>query len=296
MNKEKSIMNALDLIPEKTIRCLDHGFVTLVDVMPGILPEGQTADYAIVQAARVSYGVGTKNVSEDRGLIRYLMRHQHTTPLEMVEWKFLCKMPMFVARQWIRHRTANVNEYSARYSVVPDQYYIPNVEIVRKQSKKNKQGGTEEIDTKQAQSFITDLKNACHDSYENYEDFIEKDIARELARCILPINYYTEWYWKIDLHNLFHFLALRCDSHAQYEIRVFADAMLKLITPIVPWAVEAWNDYHPMRQAIKLTRLEVDALKLFLQGGQKENLTSNFENKREKDEWQAKLLKLGITV
>ncbi len=537
------------------VPCLDKGFVEMVDVMPRLAPEGSTADYAIVQAARVSYGAGTKTVNEDRGLIRYLMRHSHTTPMEMVEFKFHCKMPIFVARQWIRHRTANVNEVSGRYSVLKDDFYLPSMDSIRQQSKSNKQGGDQKMDPVSSQGFLDYLGDLSDSTYANYLDAIEQGVAREQSRMILPVNLYcvqvdtpilthdlrwvragdlksgddllgfeeypgrgrgsgrrllpskvadfsikeddlyriilsngeelvcnaehkwlgcyaaggsrwtwletrqiaknptlwrllktfdvwkaessydwgflsaafdgegyltyttgngkscgyvqkdnpmltrvrdilgregikwseyksgsstttlnvrgglsavleflgrarpprllenwmadtngglfpidtptvvsvepcgkgeiasfstssktyfangypchnTEWYWKIDLHNLLHFLALRCDSHAQYEIRVFADAMLELITPVVPFAVEAWNDYHPMRGAVKLTRLEMDALRSYIeeqseQTGQGRTNPPAFpklqsDNKREQEEWAYKAGKLGV--
>lgn len=277
------------------IDCLDKGFVKLVDAMPRLVP-GTTADYAIVQAARVSYGDGTKSVNEDRGLIRYLLRHTHTTPFEMVEFKFHCKMPIFVARQWIRHRTANVNEYSGRYSVMKDEFYLPDVDNIRMQSKSNKQGGDQQMSMTDAQGFLDILSETCDKAYATYLDHIEKGVAREQSRMILPVNNYTEWYWKIDLHNLFHFLGLRCDAHAQWEIRVFAEAMLKLITPIVPVAVEAWNDYHDHRGAVKLTRLEIEALQRYVG----ENATCGppieSDNKREQAEWAEKAKKFGLTI
>lgn len=276
-----------DILQDKTteIKCLDHGFVKLVDCSPRIVPDKQTADYAIVQAARVSYGEGTKSLNEDSGLIRYLMRHRHTTPFEMVEFKFLCKMPIFVARQWIRHRTASVNEYSARYSLVKDEFYLPT-DNVRRQSTKNKQGGEELIS---CGNFVQDLEFIANLAYENYEAYIDSGVARELSRMFLPINYYTEWYWKIDLHNLLHFLALRCDSHAQKEIQVYGNAMLNLIENIVPITIKAWNDYHPMRDALLLTSLEIEAIK-------NKTSTINSENKREQEEWENKKKKLGITI
>ena len=248
---------------------------------------------AIVQAARVSYGAGTKKVSEDRGLIRYLMRHQHTTPFEMVELKFHCKMPMFVARQWIRHRTANVNEISGRYSILKDEFYIPAPDQVHLQSATNRQGGDDIASPEKAKEFIEFLESVCTGSYEKYERFVTDDeIAREQGRMGLPVNLYTEWYWKIDLHNLFHFLALRCDTHAQYEIRVFADAMLKMIRPLVPFAVEAWEDYHHMRGAELMSRLEVEALKTMLAGAKPVDIVT--DNKREQREWKMKLERLGL--
>src|SRR3954452_16358468 len=186
----------------------DHGLVALVDAMPRFAPVGKTADFAIVQAARVSYGEGTKPINEDRGLIRYLARHRHTTPFEMVEFKFHHVMPIFVARQWIRHRTANVNEYSARYSVVKDRFYHPTAENVRQQSTANRQGGDEPMDPVTAREFL-DYLNEIERGYGKYEQFLQKGVAREIARIALPASVYTEWYWKIDLHNLFHFLSLR---------------------------------------------------------------------------------------
>lgn len=275
----------------QTIECLNHGHVTLVDCMPRLVPDDQTADAAIVQAARVSYGEGTKSISEDRTLIRYLMRRSHTTPLEMVEFKFHCKMPIFVARQWIRHRTASVNEVSARYSEVKDEFYMPQVDSVCAQDKLNKQGReAEPLDTVAVYDFQEDCAGAAKDTYGAYRRNLHDGIARELARINLPLTLYTEWYWKIDLHNLLHFLALRCDSHAQYEIRVFADAMLQLITPIVPLTIEAWNDYHPMRGGMRLSRLEVEALtKLPVHT----DPDIDSDNKREQAEWKQKLQKIA---
>jgi thymidylate synthase (FAD) len=295
--------DVMNNVPERTIKCLDKGHITLIDVMPRLVPDDQkTSDYAIVQAARVSYGDGTKTVNEDRGLIRYLMRHAHTTPFEMIEFKFHAKMPIFVARQWVRHRMSSTNEYSGRYSVMKDEFYIPEVNEVRQQSKNNKQGGDQIMSELDAQGFLGELNSLCDKAYQAYEEYNKKGVARELSRMILPVNNYTEWYWKIDLHNLMHFLALRCDSHAQSEIRVFAEAMLSLIRPIVPVALEAWDDYHPMRNALKLTRLEVDALSNFFQKYRNQFsiedvrafLSINSENKREQDEWLEKTIKLGL--
>ena len=261
----------------------DHGLVALVDVMPRLAPVGKTADFAIVQAARVSYGAGTKQVNEDRGLIRYLLRHRHTTPLEMVEFKFHHVMPIFVARQWIRHRTANVNEYSARYSVVKDRFYRPTAENVRQQSTANRQGGDAPVEASTAQEFLAHLDDVeAH--YKDYEKYIERGVAREIARIALPASVYTEWYWKIDLHNLFHFLSLRMDSHAQQEIRDYATAMFALIQPIVPVAAEAFLDYQ--FESMHLTRLEIEAIR---SGG-----AIATENKRETAEWEEKMRKLGL--
>jgi len=284
--------DVMTLVPDRAIKLLDYGHATLVDCMPRFCPVGYTADAAIVQAARVSYGDGTKKISEDRGLIRYLLRHGHTTPFEMVELKFHCKMPIFVARQWIRHRTANVNEISGRYSIMKDEFYKPDAAGIRAQSKTNRQGGTYPIDVGTAQDYLALLDEVCIQAYQTYEQYAKEGVSREQARMILPLNLYTEWYWKIDLHNLLHFLSLRCDAHAQYEIRVFADAMLQLISPLVPFSVEAWNDYHFRRQAVLLTRLEVDALKIMLANTQAVQIDS--DNSREKEEWKAKLAKLGL--
>jgi thymidylate synthase (FAD) len=265
------------------VKVHDHGLVSLVDVMPRMAPAGKTADFAIVQAARVSYGAGTKQVNEDRGLIRYLARHRHSTPFEMVEFKFHHVMPIFVARQWIRHRTANVNEYSARYSIVKDRFYHPTPDNVRKQSASNRQGGEEPADPATAQEFLAYLDRVEKD-YEQYQAFIDKGVAREIARIALPASVYTEWYWKIDLHNLFHFLSLRMDPHAQQEIRDYANAMYALIQPIVPIAAEAFVDYR--LDSMHLTRLEIEAIR----SGQ----PLATENKRETAEWEAKKKQHGL--
>ena len=227
---------------------LDHGNIMLVDYMG--------ADVSIEQAARVSYGSGTRKVSETEGLIRYLLRHSHTTPFEMIEVKFACRMPMFVARQWIRHRTANVNEYSARYSVVKDTFYVPADEVIQLQSTDNKQGRGQQADdearTKVREFIVMDARSA----YQHYEEMLELGVARELARSNLPVGYYTEWYWKIDLHNLMHFLRLRLDPHAQYEVRVYAEAMAKVVAEAFPIAWQAFVDYE--LEATKFTRLDME--------------------------------------
>ena len=280
---EGQTQDVMDGAARWEIKVHDHGLVALVDVMPRLVPAGKTADSAIVQAARVSYGEGTKQVNEDRGLIRYLARHRHTTPFEMVEFKFHHVMPIFVARQWIRHRTANVNEYSARYSVVRDRFYHPDIENVRKQSLSNRQGGEEPIDAATAQEFL-DFLDRVEKSYDDYQKLMDKGVARELARIGLPVNVYTEWYWKIDLHNLFHFLSLRMDEHAQQEIRDYATAMFKLVQPIVPIAAEAFLDYN--LGSMHLTRLEIEAIR----SGQ----PINTQNKRETAEWDEKKKKLGL--
>ena len=262
----------------------DHGLVALVDAMPRLVPAGQTADAAIVQAARVSYGAGTKRVNEDRGLIRYLLRHQHTTPLEMVEFKFHCVMPIFVARQWIRHRTANVNEYSARYSVVRDRFYKPARADIKAQSATNRQGRDAALEDATAEAFLAHLEAVEQEGYAAYERFIGQGMARELARVALPVNVYTEWYWKCDLHNVLRFLWLRMDEHAQKEIRDYATAMYDLIRPIVPIACEAFEDY--VRGGVHLTRLEIEALRT--------GRPLATDNKREAAEWEAKRLRLGL--
>tara|TARA_Y100001001_G_C7967409_1_gene294669 strand:+ start:373 stop:1335 length:963 start_codon:yes stop_codon:yes gene_type:complete len=228
-------------IPEDAIKCLDKGFVRLVDSMGG--------DDAIVQAARVSYGQGTSKVSQDRGLIRYLMRHRHTTPFEMVEFKFHCKMPIFVARQWVRHRTANINEYSLRYSEARDEFYYPEPENIQFQSSLNKQGRSGEVPPELKQKVLDYFHENSERSFALYQELNKAGVARELARSLLPVNIYTEWYWKNDLHNLLHFIGLRSDSHAQYEIRVFSDAMAHYVKEKAPFAWEAYQDYvvHGMR-------------------------------------------------
>jgi thymidylate synthase (FAD) len=280
------------------IRIHEHGFVALVDAMPRLVPVGQTADAAVVQAARVSYGQGTKKVNEDRGLIRYLLRHRHTTPFEMLEFKFHIAMPIFVARQWIRHRTANVNEYSARYSIVPDRFYKPTIDQVRKQSASNRQGGEEKFKTagiegadpavidehRTAEEFLRYLEDA-EAMYQRYEALTQKGVSREMARIALPVSVYTEWYWKCDLHNILRFLSLRMDSHAQEEIRIYADAMFALLEPIVPMTVEAFRDYE--MESVRLTRLEIEALRAG-------SATINTDNKREQAEWDAKRKAMGV--
>ena len=261
----------------------EHGFIALVDAMPRLVPVGLTADSAIVQSARVSYGQGTKMVSEDRGLVRYLMRHHHSTPFEMVEFKFHIAMPIFIARQWIRHRTANVNEYSARYSIMPDRFYRPSIDNVRKQSKSNRQGGEGPIDAGTAEEFLQLLENA-EANYQKYIELTEKGVAREIARAVLPVSVYTEWYWKCDLHNIFHFLSLRMDPHAQIEIQDYAKAMYELIKPIVPVACEAFEDYR--LNSMHLTGLEIDAIRT--------GKPLATENKRETAEWHEKKAQLGL--
>lgn len=232
---------------------LDHGFVRIIDYMGD--------DSAIVQAARVSYGAGTKHVSNDEGLIRYLMRHWHSTPFEMCEVKFHVKLPVFVARQWIRHRTANVNEYSARYSILDREFYIPAPEHLAAQSTVNNQGRGAVLEGEEAARVLEMLKSDAGRAYDNYEAMLSQDgqqgLARELARMNLPANVYTQWYWKVDLHNLFHFLRLRADAHAQYEIRVYADLMCKLVADWVPIAFGAFEDYRMGGVSLSAKGIEV---------------------------------------
>ena len=219
---------------------LDHGLVRVIDYMGD--------DAAITQAARVSYGRGTKAVQNDEGLIRYLMRHWHSTPFEMCEVKFHVKLPVFVARQWIRHRTANVNEYSARYSILDREFYIPAPENLAAQSTVNNQGRGALLEGEEAARVLDILRDDAMRSYDHYEAMLSQEgqqgLARELARMNLPANVYTQWYWKVDLHNLFHFLRLRADTHAQHEIRVYAEAMCRIVKDWVPLAYGAFEDYR----------------------------------------------------
>jgi thymidylate synthase (FAD) len=239
---------------------LDHGFIRVIDYMGD--------DAAIVQAARVSYGAGTKHVSNDEGLIRYLMRHWHSTPFEMCEIKLHVKLPVFVARQWIRHRTANVNEYSARYSILDREFYIPAPEHLAAQSTVNNQGRGEVLTGEEAARVLEMLKSDAGRAYDHYQAMLSQDgqqgLARELARMNLPANIYTQWYWKVDLHNLFHFLRLRADAHAQYEIRVYADAICRVVADWVPIAYGAFQDYR--MGGVTLSSKAVDCVRRMLKG------------------------------
>ncbi len=239
---------------------LDHGFVRAIDYMGD--------DAAIVQAARVSYGAGTKHVSNDEGLIRYLMRHWHSTPFEMCEIKLHVKLPVFVARQWIRHRTANVNEYSARYSILDREFYIPDPAQLAAQSTVNNQGRGAVLEGAEAARVLALLKSDAAQMYDHYEEMLSQDdqqgLARELARMNLPMNIYTQWYWKTDLHNLVHFLRLRADAHAQYEIRVYAEAIAQMVADWVPLAFGAFEDYR--MGGVTLSSKAIDALKRMLKG------------------------------
>ena len=238
----------LEKILYEAIPVLDHGFVRVVDYMGD--------DTSIVQSARVSYGKGTKKVSTDSGLIKYLMRHRHSTPFEMCEIKYHIKLPIFIARQWIRHRTANVNEYSARYSILDKEFYMPSKDHLAAQSKSNRQGRGDLINGKQADEILNILKKDAEQTYDNYELMLNerfdgttinennKGLARELARMNLTLNTYTQWYWKTDLLNLLNFLALRADSHAQYEIRAYANVMTNSLKKWVPITFDAFMDYR----------------------------------------------------
>ena len=277
MTKQSDIINDSRFIP-----VLDHGFVGLIDHMG--------SDSSVVQAARVSYGDGTKSVSEDRALLRYLMRHKHTSPFEMCQIKLFIKMPIFVMRQWVRHRTASLNEYSGRYSIMTDEFYLPETTVIQPQSKDNKQGRAGELSDKSAdgvrwmmqasydQSY--DIYNALlgdrnaenfktgeviYDPYDREDPLFDDEfggIAREMARCVLPVANYTELYWTQNLHNMMHLLKLRMDPHAQYEIRAFANAVYDLIKPIYPESLQAFDDY--VRESVSLSRMETNVMKALL--------------------------------
>lgn len=264
----RATVPALEELLHEPIPVLDHGFVRVVDYMGD--------DNAIVQAARVSYGRGTKRVSQDAGLIRYLMRHHHTTPFEMCEIKLHVKLPIFVARQWIRHRTANVNEYSARYSVLDREFYIPDPENLAAQSQTNKQGRAATLQGAEAARVLDILREDSARSYADYQEMLNEDdagnvidpdragLARELARMNLPLSIYTQWYWKCDLWNLLRFLSLRADPHAQYEIRVYAEAILDVVQAWVPAVYGAFDEY--VLGATHLSRTGMDVVKRMLAG------------------------------
>ena len=279
----------LEAVLYKPIEVLDHGFIRVIDYMGD--------DSSIVQSARVSYGKGTKKISNDKGLIKYLMRHRHSTPFEMCEIKFHIKLPIFIARQWIRHRTANVNEYSARYSILDKEFYIPSAENLAAQSAINNQGRGDALTGDEASNVIQILKKDAEQTYSNYETLLNESsegniidesksgIARELARMNLTLNTYTQWYWKIDLNNLLHFLALRADDHAQYEIRVYADAMLDIVKKWVPLTYEAFEDYRI--GGTELSAKEVNLMRKLLKG-EKVSFEEEGLSKREWSELQRK--------
>ena len=264
----RSTVPAIENKLYKAIPVLDQGFIRVIDYMGD--------DGAVVQAARVSYGRGTKKISEDRGLIRYLMRHHHTTPFEMCEIKFHIKLPVFVARQWIRHRTASVNEYSARYSILNREFYIPAPEQLSTQSQENRQGRGNVLQGDEAVRVLDILREDSARNYADYQEMLNEDdegnvidpkrngLARELARMNLPLNIYTEWYWKCDLHNLLRFLSLRADPHAQHEIRVYADAMMEALRAWVPITAEAFEDYR--LGGVHLSRAGLEAVKRMIAG------------------------------
>ena len=279
----------LESILYKPIEVLDHGFIRVIDYMGD--------DTSIVQSARVSYGKGTKQISNDKGLIKYLMRHRHSTPFEMCEIKFHIKLPIFIARQWIRHRTANVNEYSARYSILDKEFYIPSPENLAAQSATNNQGRGDALTTEEASNVIDILRKDAEQTYSNYETLLNENssgetiddskagIARELARMNLTLNTYTQWYWKIDLNNLLHFLALRADGHAQYEIRVYADAMLDIVRKWVPLTYAAFEDYRV--GGTEVSAKEINLIKKLIKG-EKVSFEEEGLSKREWAELQRK--------
>ncbi len=251
------------------INVLDKGFVYLVDKMGD--------DNRIVQSARVSYGEGTKSYREDRDLIRYLMENQHTSPFEQVVFVFHMKLPIFVARQIVRSRTARLNECSGRYSELPEEFYVPNPENVATQSTNNKQGRGETFEPNTANHIISNMKCMARDEFKHYKWMLEQNVAREIARINLPLSTYTEWYWQMDLRNLFHFLKLRLDSHAQYETRVYAEAVYQIIKPIVPIACEAFEDF--VLNAKTFSAKEVALIKQHLENFDFSTLTNKEKSK-----------------
>ncbi len=287
----RAVAPALEKILYKPINILDHGFIRVIDYMGD--------DGAIVQAARVSYGKGTKKTQDDAGLINYLMRHRHTTPFEMCEIKYHVKLPIFVARQWIRHRTANVNEYSARYSLLDKEYYIPQPDQLGAQAQSNRQGRGDTLEGEDAARVLDLLRDDAEQCYAHYEEMVNEDesgnkldenrpaLARELARMNLTLNTYTQWYWKIDLHNLMHFLSLRADSHAQYEIRVYAEAMLETLGLWLPLVYDAYINYR--HGSVMLSASGLDVVKRLLDG----EAVSQENSSMSKREWRELMDKLG---
>ena len=288
----RATVPALEEILFEPLPVLDHGFVRVIDYMGD--------DSAVVQAARVSYGRGTKKVSEDEGLIRYLMRHWHTTPFEMCEIKYHVKLPVFVARQWIRHRTANVNEYSARYSILDNEYYVPQPEHLAAQSSANRQGRDQVLSGKEAERVFDLLKKDAELVYEHYMEMLNEGaagepldpersgLARELARMNLSLAFYTQWYWKTNLHNLMHFLSLRADAHAQYEIRVYADVMLDTLKRWCPISYDAFMEYR--LGGAHLSKTGLAAIKRMI-AGEKVDQKSSGLNPRE---WRELLAVLNL--
>jgi thymidylate synthase (FAD) len=287
----RATVPALEAMLYQAVPVLDHGFVRVVDYMGD--------DAAVVQAARVSYGRGTRRVSEDAGLIRYLMRHRHSTPFEMCEIKYHVKLPIFVARQWIRHRTANVNEYSARYSILDREFYLPAPEHLAAQSATNRQGRGEVLTGAAAAEVLDLLRADATRTYDNYAAMLNEGpdgtpvdpsrpgLARELARMNLTLNTYTQWYWKTDLHNLLHFLSLRADPHAQYEIRVYAEAMMESLKAWVPLTYAAFADYR--LGAVTFSAAMLAVLKRMLDGQPIDQKESGLS----KREWAEMMAALG---
>jgi len=266
-----------DLMAQGTIPVLDKGMIRVVDYMGD--------DAAVAQAARTSYGTGTKTVNEDRGLIRYLMSHWHTTPFEMCEIKLHVKLPVFVARQWVRHRTANINEYSARYSVLDREFYFPEPEQIAAQSQSNAQGREEVFDRAQALDVRQWIMDHSELSYNLYSNQLDDGLARELARMNLPLNIYTQWYWKVDVHNFMHFLRLRADPHAQYEIRVYAEALCEILKVWMPVTYEAFEDYR--LNALQLSSMEYDLVQQMIDNAGKVDPASESWTKLSKREKKA---------
>ena len=287
----RATVPALEAMLFEAREVLDHGFVRVVDYMGD--------DSAVVQAARVSYGRGTRRTTEDAGLIRYLLRHRHTTPFEMCEIKFHIKLPIFVARQWIRHRTANVNEYSARYSILDREFYLPAPEHLAAQSVINRQGRGAVLQGQEAEDVLNLLRGDAMQTYDHYAAMLNEGpdgapldperqgLARELARMNLTLNTYTQWYWKTDLHNLLHFLSLRADAHAQYEIRAYADVMLEALHAWVPITAQAFRDYR--LGAVTFSAPMLDIIKRMLAGEAVEQATSGIS----KREWTEMMVSLG---
>ena len=287
----------LEKVLYEAIPALDHGFIRVIDYMGD--------DSSIVQSARVSYGKGTKKVSTDEGLIKYLMRHRHSTPFEMCEIKYHVKLPIFIARQWIRHRTANVNEYSARYSILDKEFYLPSKDQLATQSQSNRQGRGDVLQGKQAEEVLNILKDDATRAYDNYEKLLNErfdgtkidenkvGLARELARMNLTLNTYTQWYWKTDLLNLLNFLFLRHDNHAQYEIRVYADKMLETVKRWVPITYQAFMDYRVGAAEISSKGLKV--IKSMISGKKVEQEHSGL-SKREWNELMEKLDKKALLI
>ena len=287
----RATVPALEAMLFEAREVLDHGFVRVVDYMGD--------DSAVVQAARVSYGRGTRRTTEDAGLIRYLLRHRHTTPFEMCEIKFHIKLPIFVARQWIRHRTANVNEYSARYSILDREFYLPAPEHLAAQSVINRQGRGAVLQGQEAEDVLNLLRGDAMQTYDHYAAMLNEGpdgapldperqgLARELARMNLTLNTYTQWYWKTDLHNLLHFLSLRADAHAQYEIRAYADVMLEALHAWVPITAQAFRDYR--LGAVTFSAPMLDIIKRMLAGEAVEQATSGIS----KREWTEMMAALG---